>query len=136
VSQENVEVVRRSCEAWARGDLAAWLETLHPQIVWDSSHFQGWLEASVFRGRDEVRGFLVDEWLASWDRYEARVEEVADAGDRVLVRWWQRMVGAGGGVPLVVHTAQLCSVRDGRVARIDNYTDPSQALKAVGLADG
>jgi len=135
MSQEHLEVVRRSCEAWAKGDLAAWLETLHPQIVWDSSHFQGWLEASVFRGRDEVRGFLVDEWLASWDRYEARVEEVADAGDRVLVRWWQRMVGAAGAVPLTVHTAQLCSVSDGRITRIDNYADRPEALKAVGLGE-
>jgi ketosteroid isomerase-like protein len=135
MSQEKVDVVRRSCEAWARGDLVAWLETLHPEIVWDSSHFEGWLEASVFRGRDEVRGFLVDEWLASWDRYEARVEEVAEAGDRVLVLWRQSMVGPGGGVPLVVHTAQLCSVRDARVTRIDNYTDQAEALKAAGLRE-
>lgn len=135
MSQENVDVVRRSCEAWARGDLVAWLETLHPEIVWDSSHFEGWLEASVFRGRDEVRGFLVDEWLASWDRYEARVEGVSEAGDRVLVLWRQSMVGAGGGVPLVVHTAQVCSVNEGRVTRIDNYTDQAEALEAVGLEE-
>jgi ketosteroid isomerase-like protein len=135
VSQEKVEVVRKSCEAWARGDLAAWLKTLDPDIVWDSSRFEGWFEGSVFRGIDEVRGFLVDEWLASWDRYEARVEEIADAGGRVLVRWWQSMVAAGGGVPLVVHTAQLCSVHDGRVTRIDNYADQSEALKAVGLEE-
>jgi ketosteroid isomerase-like protein len=135
VPQENVDVVRRSCEAWARGDLVAWLETLDPEIVWDSSHFEGWLETSVFRGRDEVRGFLVDEWLASWDRYEARVEEVTEAGDRVLVLWQQSMVGAGGGVPLVVHTAQVCSVHEGRVTRIDNYTDQAEALKAVRLEE-
>jgi len=113
----------------------AWLETLAPEVVWDSSHFEGWFEGSVFRGRDEVRGFLVDEWLVSWDRYEARVEEVVDAGDRVLVRWWQSMVGTEGDVPLVVHTAQLCSVRDGKITRIDNYVDQSQAHKAAGLAE-
>jgi len=135
VSQENVEVVRKSCEAWARGDPAAWLTTLDPDIVWDSRRFEGWFEGSVFRGIDEVRGFLVDAWLASWDRYEARVEEIADAGGRVLVLWRQSMVALGGGVPLVVHTAQLCSVHDGRVTRIDNYADQSEALKAVGLEE-
>ena len=65
---------------------------------------------------------------------EARVEEVAEAGDRVLVLWRQSMVGAGGGVPLVVHTAQVCSVHEGRVTRIDNYTDQAEALEAVGLS--
>src|SRR5947209_18351944 len=133
MSQDDVEVVENSCKAWERGDLEAWLATLHPDVVWDSSRFAGLLEASVYRGRDEVRAFLVDEWRASWDRYEARVEDVVDAGDRGLVLWSQRLVEAGGGIPLVVDTAQLCSVRDGKVIRMDNFTDRAEALEAVGL---
>jgi ketosteroid isomerase-like protein len=36
MSQENVDVTRRSLEAWNRGDLDAWLETGHPEIEWIS----------------------------------------------------------------------------------------------------
>jgi uncharacterized protein len=135
VSQDDVVVVKNACEAWERGDLEAWLEALHPDVVWDSSRFAGLMEGSVYRGRDEVRAFLVAEWRASWDRYEARVEDVVDAGDRVLVLWSQRMVEAGGGSPLVVHTAQLCSVRDGKVIRMDNFTDRAEALEILGLSE-
>jgi ketosteroid isomerase-like protein len=135
VSEENAEAVRRTCEAWERGELETWLETLHPDVVWDTTHFEGWLEGAIYRGRDAVRHFLVDEWRGSWDRYEARVEEVADAGDRVLVFWSQRMVGAGSGVPVVLDSAQVCTVRDGKLARVDNYTDRAEALKAVGLSE-
>ena len=135
MSQENVEVVKNASEAWERGDLEAWLEALHPDVVWDSSRFAGLLEGSVYQGRDEVRAFLLDEWRASWDLYEARVEDIVDAGDRVLVLWSQRMVEAGSGIPLEVHTAQLCSVRDGKVIRMDNFTDSGEARKAEGLAE-
>jgi ketosteroid isomerase-like protein len=135
MSQENVEVVRRSCEAWGSGDLDAWFETLHPHIVWDMTRFGGEMEGTVFRGRDEVRSFLVDEWRASWESFEASVEEVAHAGDGVLVLWWQRMVGAEGDIPITVKSAQICRVHDGKVIRIDNYLDRAEALKAVGLAE-
>ena len=133
MSQQSVEIVKSSCEAWASGDLDAWLAMLHPQVVWDTTRFEGWEEGTLYRGRDEVRSFLVDEWLASWESYEARVEEVADAGDSVLVLWCQRMVEAEGGAPIAVESAQICRVRDGKVIRIDNYIDRTEALAAAGL---
>ena len=34
---------------------------------------------------------------------------------RVLVLWWQRMVDSAGGAPLEVRSAQVCSVREGRL---------------------
>jgi ketosteroid isomerase-like protein len=135
MSQQDAQIVWRSCEAWEQGDTARWLATLHPDVVWDSSHFGGWEEASVFRGRDQVRSFLVNEWRASWNSYEARVEQLFDAGDRVLVLWSQRMVGADPGGPITVKSAQICSVNDGKIIRMDNYADRREALKAVGLEE-
>lgn len=134
MSDENVALVRRACEAWLRGDFDAWFATLHPQVEWDTTHFEGWLEKAVYQGRDEVRRFLVDDWLASWDSYEAGIDELVDAGDRVLVLWWQRMLGGKGGVPVALDSAQVVTVRDGKVTRIENYTDRDKALEAVGLA--
>jgi ketosteroid isomerase-like protein len=135
VSRENVELVTRACDAWTRGDLDIWLETLDPDIVWDTTRFGGLLEGTLYHGHDEVTSFLVDEWRGSWESYEAGVEDVADAGDRVLVLWWQRMVEAEGGAPIFVRTAQVCSIRDGKITRIDNYIDRAEALQAVGLEE-
>jgi ketosteroid isomerase-like protein len=134
MSRENVEVVRRACDAWLSGDRDAVFEINHPEVEWDTTHFEGWTENKVYRGRDEVMRFL-DEWLASWDSYEARVDELLEAGDRVVVFWWQRMTGRGSGVPVELDSAQVWTVRDGLVIRIDNYTDRGEALEAVGLSD-
>src|SRR5438874_1709669 len=88
------------CEGWLRGDPDAMFNTWHPQIEWDTTHFEGWVENKVYRGQDEVRRFL-EEWLASWDResYEASFE-LLDKGEQVVVYWSQRMAGRGSGAPV------------------------------------
>ena len=85
MSRENVEVVRNACEAWARDDFDTAYGVWHPDIEWDTTHFEAWPENELYRGADEVRSFLDRDWLGSWDSHEARVEEVLDAGDRVVV---------------------------------------------------
>jgi ketosteroid isomerase-like protein len=136
MSHENVELVRTSCEAWLGGDLTAAFELFHSEVEWDTTHFQGWLESRVIRGRDEVRRFLEHDWLASWDSYEAGIEDLVDAGrGRVLAFWWQRMAGRGSGVPVRLDSAQVWKIRDGQVLRIENYTDRTEALAAVGLSE-
>ena len=37
MSEETVELVRRSLELWLRGDVDAWLETIDPDVGWDIS---------------------------------------------------------------------------------------------------
>jgi ketosteroid isomerase-like protein len=134
MSQENVEVVRKACEAWVRGDFDAVFEINHPEVEWDTTHFEGWPENQVYSGREEVTRFL-GEWLASWDSYEAGVDELLDAGDLVVVFWWQRMTGRGSGVPVELDSAQIWTIRDGQPIRIDSYTDRAEALEAVGLRE-
>jgi ketosteroid isomerase-like protein len=135
MSLEDAERVRTMCEAWLRGDLDAVVETCHPEVEWDTTRFEGWVENKVYRGRDEVRRFL-EEWLGSWDRdsYEASFE-LLDAGDQVVAFWSQRMTGRGSGAPVKLDSAQVLTLRDGRVSRIDNYTDTNEALEAVGLRE-
>src|SRR6266705_5988811 len=120
MSQNNVEIVRTSCEGWLRGDPDAMFNTWHPQIEWDTTHFEGWVENKVYRGQDEVRRFL-EEWLASWDResYEASFE-LLDQEEQVVVLWSQRMAGRGSGAPVKLDSAQVQTLRDGRISRIDN----------------
>src|SRR5215204_1156091 len=132
-SQPNVEIVRRVWDAWISGDLDALFEVFDPSIEWDATRLEGWPEDEVYYGHDGVRRFLED-WLASWERYEAGVEEYIDAGDdRVLVVCWQRGYGPGSHVPVQMDWAQICRLKRGLVYRLEAYSDRDEALKAVGL---
>lgn len=134
MSQENVEVVRESWDAWLRGDLSRLFNTYDPDIVWDTTHYRDWPESS-YEGIEGVERFLT-EWLAVWDDYEVGIDEIFPAPDqRVVVLFWHRGRGRASGLAMEWHAAQIITVRDGKLIRIDNYEDRAEALEVVGLRE-
>ena len=74
--------------------------------------YSGWPEAQVYRGRDGIREFF-DQWLATWERYEAGVDEYVDAGDDlVVVLTWQRGYTEGASLPVEMRWGMVAKVRD------------------------
>jgi ketosteroid isomerase-like protein len=132
MSQENVDVVRQGWDAWFRGDLPGLFSTLDPEVVWDTSHFRDWPE-SAYYGREGVERFLT-EWVEVWDEYEVGVEEVVVALDgRVVSVLWHRGKGRDSGAPMYMEMAQVATLRDGKITRLENWDDRAAALESVGL---
>jgi ketosteroid isomerase-like protein len=134
MSKENVEVVRRSWDAWSRGDIDEGLSCYSTDAVWDMSTFSGWPEQQLYRGQEEMRDFL-ESWRAAWESYDAGVDEILDAGDKVCVLCWQRGRGREGGVEVQMVYAHLLTVRDGKIIRAELHSDRQQALEAAGLRE-
>jgi ketosteroid isomerase-like protein len=134
MSQENVEIVKKGWAAWLRGDLPGLFATFDHEIIWDTSHFRDWPE-SAYHGTQGVERFL-QEWLEVWDNYELDLGEVRPARDgRVLSRFHHRGTGRQSGAPMELEMAQIATLRDGKVIRLDNYDDPDEALEAAGLSE-
>jgi ketosteroid isomerase-like protein len=134
MSEENVDVIRRGWEAWGRGDMSSIFEMWNPEIVWDMTNFRDWPE-STYEGYEGVSRFLT-EWLEVWDSYEVGVEKMLEAPDgRVVTLAWQRAKGKHSGLAMEMEWAQIATVRDGKISRIDNYDDRSKALEAAGLSE-
>ncbi len=130
--QENVEVIRRGWDAWLRGDLSGLFRDFDPEVVWDTSHFRDWPE-SAYHGIEGVERFLT-EWLEVWDDYQLDLEDVIAAPDgRVVSLFRHRGKGRDSGVPMEMSMAHIATLRDGKVTRLDNYSDPAEALEAAGL---
>jgi ketosteroid isomerase-like protein len=133
MSQENVELARRAWESWIAGDLEGLLEFFDPAVEWDTTQFEGWPEARIESGKENVRRFLED-WLASWEGLEAGVDEYMDVDDeRVLVITWQRAYGPGSQALVQMDWAQLITSRGGLAVRLEAYSDQQAARAAVGL---
>jgi ketosteroid isomerase-like protein len=99
-----------------------------------SSHYRDWPEPA-YRGIAGVERFL-NEWRAVWDDYEVQVDEVLPAPDgRVVSLIHHRGKGRESGLALDMENAQIATVRDGKVTRVDNYDDRVQALEAAGLRE-
>jgi ketosteroid isomerase-like protein len=60
MSQENVEIVRESWDAWLRGDLDGVLATYAPDVIWDLTHDREWPDA-VYLGPAGARRIVAPD---------------------------------------------------------------------------
>jgi len=131
MSGEDVELVRRAyAHTQATGQVYA--ERFAPGFVWDMSNYEGWPEQQRYEGADGAQRFL-DDWTGAWDDWELEIQEIYGAGDKAVVVVHQRGRARTTGMALDMRFAQVWTIRDGRFTRMDMYSDPSDALKALGL---
>jgi ketosteroid isomerase-like protein len=140
VSQENVECVRASWEAWKRGDTVALFAFYDPAIEWDMTRSLV-ADMGVYHGHAGVRE-LFREWRAFFADYYAEPEEFIDAGECVVVRARHGGRGRGGtvsGFEMPAYYSEMPSfwqvyrLRSGRAVRVEVYRNEADALEAVGL---
>ena len=128
MSQENVEIVRRSYEYFgANGEIRA-----HADLVWDVSNL-GWPDQQIYSGPAGAMQFNA-EWAAAWDDWEMVPEDYIDAGERVVVILIQRGRSKATGIPVEMRFAQVWTLRNGQGVRMQLYASVEEALEAVGLS--
>jgi ketosteroid isomerase-like protein len=138
MSQENVELVRGSFEAFNRGGIPAvvgggfW----SPEIVFDPTP-TGTPGIGVYRGYDEIRAFFEEDWFATFpfDEWEIEVDDLVDHGDRVVATSRQRGRGASSGVAAQLELTNVITLRGGRIVLVELHRDREQALEAAGLSE-
>src|SRR5262245_50490537 len=137
MSQENVEVVRRAFEAFNRtfneGTPDYW-DWLDPEVEWVP--MSALLDGTRYHGHDGVRQWM-EEFKRDWISYEVRPERHLSLDDgRVLTLGTWRARGRGGGVLLDFQQATwLHEFRNGKVVRLQTFTDRKKALEAAGLRE-
>jgi ketosteroid isomerase-like protein len=124
--------IREAIERWNRGDRAAPLEDIDPDVeirtgIGDA--FQG----EPFRGHEGARQWLagLDENFETW---EILIDECREQGDVVLVLGGVRAKGRGSGIELEQEIGWVYEFRDDKMIRLHTYYDREQAIAASGLS--
>ena len=91
-----------------------------------------WPERYIY-GQGATIAWYRDVW-ESWGP-DARIEEIVDLGDRVLVRFRWIISGQHSGVAGEQHFSEIATFREGRVILTEYFIEHDQALKAVGLQE-
>jgi ketosteroid isomerase-like protein len=127
--QENVDLVRRSFEAWNDEGVEAmprfWVEDgafEDPPELPDSSVYQG-LGAVMERLR-ALNAVLPQSLL---------LEDLRSHGDQVVVLMRFQGSGSESGVPVDQPMGVVVSVTDGKIRRMRTFLSHDDALAAVGL---
>ena len=128
MSPTNIEIVRRSLEAFGQGDFDTAIAAYDPDIVWSTAADEP--DQQTYRGIAGLRSFVesIDELWE--DRFAGTMEfeDFIERGDWVIVPWRARLRGRGSGISVDVNETYAVQVRDGRIARVDEYRTVDQAL--------
>jgi ketosteroid isomerase-like protein len=130
MSEENVEIVRRAFayEVYGVGDRAEAEAIFDPNVVMNPA------DERPSYGSDAMRSNM-ERWASAFNELEVTAEEFIDAGDRVLVTAYHRGRGQGSVVEVDTRFYELYTLRHGKVVRVDEFTDRSEALEAAGLRE-
>jgi len=90
-------------------------------------------ETRTYAGPEGFRKNWLD-WLAPWATYRSTIDELIDVGERVvlLLRDYGRRKDMETEIELI--GASICTIRDRKIARWEDYADRADALEAAGLA--
>ena len=141
MSQENVEIARRSCDSFNRWAAAPDAEPpanlavemlLHPDVEFHT--YPDSPEAGVYRGVDEFIRYN-QRLFAQFESVRIELDEVLPAGDKAAVISRQHAVPKGGQAAIVVQVVEVWKIRDGLLAERRTFATRRDALKAVGLEE-
>jgi ketosteroid isomerase-like protein len=131
MSQENVEMARRSYEALNRGDVDAAFEDFAPDFELDMSRAIG-INRGVY-SLNQIRR-LTEEFWEAWETVQVGADELIDAGEHVVMPFTNRFRGRDG-IEVQARGTWLCTIRDGLIVRICLYQEVQEALEAAGLRE-
>src|SRR3954464_6875864 len=131
MSQENVEIIRATYDAYNRGDLDAALKDAAAEFELDWTRAVG-PQRGVYR-LDQIREFLID-FLEAFESTRVEPDEFIEAGDQVVVPQTGYIRGRDG-IEVVARVALVWTIRDGAIVQICLYQEKRDALKAAGLSE-
>ncbi len=132
MSKENVEIVRRSLNAYDRRDFEALRELNDPDVEVDWSASRG-LEAGVYRGLEEVLRFH-QSFFEMFEQGEIEPERFIETGDVVVVPNTAHLRGRDG-IETIARSTLVFELRNGLITRIRLFQETQEALEAVGLEE-
>jgi ketosteroid isomerase-like protein len=141
MSQENVEIVRKSIDGWnafMRGELSseAFAEPFDPQF---EIH---WRDQQTYPDTpQDLRGVaglvaFAEQYRDGWADLVSDLLELVEApGGRVLGLIRQSSRGRESGVPIVIHFFAVWTIRDGKLCRVEYFRHRADALEVAGLSE-
>jgi ketosteroid isomerase-like protein len=122
-----VELTHQGFDAASRRDFDGMMALWAVDPVWDVSP----MGLGLYRGTSAVRGFFED-WLGSYERFEAEIEECLDLGEGVVLSvivQKARLAGSSGEV--TIRYASVGVWEDALIVSVTNYSAMDEARAAA-----
>jgi len=117
--------------AWNSGDMDALTDAFDAEVEVRPA-LSTFLSSTVYRGHEGVVAWY-SETYEPWVEMRAEPQRFLDAGERTVVVVGLHARVSGGNVDLEGEIAQVVTIRDGKIVKLDGYDQAEAALSAVGL---
>ena len=92
-------------------------------------------ELSAFQGHEDLRRWS-QQYFEVWESFEDRIEEIIDAGDKVVSVVNTTARGRASGIEIEwKENFGVWTIRDGRIVRVVWFASRDEALEAAGLSE-
>ncbi len=130
MSQENVEVVQSTFDAWERGDTDSILQVADEGIVViQPAEFPG-VAPQQYGHAGVLEAFAL--WPGYWDDFRVEILRTFDRGDQVVVTTAQSGRSKDTGIEVATQFTFLFTLRDRKITEWRMFMREQDALEAVG----
>jgi ketosteroid isomerase-like protein len=135
MSEENVEIIRTAFDLFNGRDWKSW-EALHhvDMVVIPMKDWPDWPDAEAVEG--------IEAWLKRvllllepWHEQRLEIDAMRTTGDLVVVSLRWVATGRESEIEVDMPLAGVYTMTGGKIARIEFFRDPSEALEAAGLSE-
>jgi ketosteroid isomerase-like protein len=133
--RNNIDILKDSYAAFGRGDLAAILRDVDPNVEWEEAGPKEIPWAGSFRGHDGVKRFFaaID---AEAEVHSFEPQTFIAEGDKVVVLGFEKIRSKRTGRTYECHWAHACTLADGKIVEFREYTDTSAIASAFRRDSG
>jgi hypothetical protein len=135
VGQHEVELVRAVYASHEVRDTPSLLELLDDDIEWAQAEGHPYAGPRPWRGHDEVTRNVVTPINEDWDGFITRVDDIIDAGSRVVVTGRYTGTYKRTGRAIDAPVCVIYTLDDGKITRFQQYCDTAQIRAAMGVPE-
>jgi ketosteroid isomerase-like protein len=129
VSDARIELAGQGLDAWNRRDLD-WLRRNGTADFEFVPAVAATVEGGSVKGPEGLAHFF-EEMDESWETFRIELEDFRLVGEAVLGHGRVIAKGRGSGLELDQPISSVMHIRDGKIARLQSYLDPEEALAAA-----
>jgi hypothetical protein len=133
MSEENIETIKRACEAWGQGDISIYRQ----MYAADATAYAGSLAPEVvgeMEGPEEIIGIL-ESLLDTFEESQLLPREFIGEGDLIVVRLLMRGRPHGSSGWIEWPLSLVYRFRENLITYQGFYASHAEALEAAGLSE-
>ncbi len=126
MSQKSVDTIHRLYELFAKGDIPAVLDMLDPNVEWVAADNSLYADGSPYKGPQAILDNVFMRIGADWDDFSIKVNEILDAGNKVIMLGTYSGTYKSTGKPLLAQVVHVWTLANERATKFQQYTDTKQ----------